>query len=84
MLLIKGLDALSQLTSGSSFQIALLKVTSKSLKIPPVITKDKWRAAKHKYRELFSVFKNYLKCSDFFCADWFNGHQIKVFRSYLF
>jgi hypothetical protein len=32
MLLIKGLDTLRQLSFGSSFQIALLQVTSKKLK----------------------------------------------------
>jgi hypothetical protein len=75
---------LRQLSFGSSFQIALLKVTSKSLKISPVKTKDKWRTGKHKYRELLSVFKNYLKRSDLLFTDWFNWHQIKVFYSYLF
>jgi uncharacterized membrane protein len=48
-----------------------------------VDTKEKWRAVKHKYSEMLSVFKNYLKRSVFLCPDWFNGHQIKVFRSYL-
>lgn len=37
-----------------------------------------------KYNELLSVFMNCLKRSDLLCTDWFNGHQIKVFRSYLF
>jgi hypothetical protein len=84
MLLIKGLEFLRHLSFGTSFQIAFLKVTSKHLNISPVKTKDKRRAGKHKYGELLSVFKNYLKRSDFLCTDWFNGHQIKVFRSYLF
>jgi len=69
MLPIKGLGALRQLSFGSSLQIALLKVTSESLKLSPVKTKDNWRAGKHKYSELLSVFKNYLKCSDFLCND---------------
>jgi hypothetical protein len=40
MLLIKGLHTLRQLSFGSSFQIALLKVTQKSLKLSPVKTED--------------------------------------------
>jgi len=84
MLLIKEVDPLGQLSFGSSFQISMLKVTSRSLKIPPVKTKYKWRSGKHKYSELLSVFKNYLKRCDFLCTDWFNSHQMKVFCSYLF
>jgi hypothetical protein len=84
MLFIKGLDSLRQLSFGSSFQVALLKVTSERLKMSPVKTKDKWRTEKHKYSEILSVFKKYLKRRTYFVLIGFIGRQIKVFRSYIF
>jgi hypothetical protein len=45
----------------------------------PVKTKDNWRTGKHKYSELFSVFKKYLNRRTYFVLIGLTVAKSKIF-----